>query len=424
MKRLRRFFLGCLGLLAVAVLLLLIANAWLVRKSTGELRRREAAVIDAGRPLRLADLKREPVAAEQNAATHLKRAEPGLQVIAKELATVEVEGGGTTGKYTAEQSAKVAAVLASQKETFESLSRAAACDRLDFAHDVTLPHDGYIEEVMKSVSLGRSAARAMRARAMWQASEGQSDQAAMTSLELLRLARLYQQEPTVLSFLGSSAYASLGMEAASAAMASGELSPEARRRLDEGLVAADSLDGYRHAVRTEGASAVSALEGLPGSRGWLRRGLVNDGTTHLLDIINGYETESGMPFDQVLPLHRGRQVPLTWNVYRSLVEMMRPALDAARVPAERVRAFSRILRAKNAMQEKGLAKADGTMPPNLGSLGLPPEATVDPFTGQPLKVVRQDDRWNVYSCGADLKDDGGEFAQGKDVGFPLWKAMP
>jgi hypothetical protein len=123
-------------------------------------------------------------------------------------------------------------------------------------------------------------------------------------------------------------------------------------------------------------------------------------------------------------LHLGRHVPLTWNIYRTLVEMMRPALDAARVPAERVRAFSRILRVKNAMQEKGLAKGDGAMPPDLGSLGLAPEVTVDPFTGQPLKVVRQDDQWNVYSCGADLKDDGGEIAQGKDVGFPLWKATP
>lgn len=424
MKRLRRFFLGCLGLLAVGLLLLLVGNAWLVRKTTGELRRREATVRDAGRPVRLGDLKQESVAPEQNGATHLKRAEPGLEVIAKELAGVEEEGGGTEGRYTAEQSAKVAAVLTTQKETFESLSRAAACDRLDFAHDVTLPHERYIDDLLKSVSLGRLAARAMRARAVWQATEGQSDQAVTTSLELLRLARLYQQEPTVLSFLGSSAYASLGMEATNAAMGAGELTPEARRRLDEGLAAADSLEGYRQAIRTEGASAVSAFEGLPGSRGWLRRGLVNDGTTHLIDVIDGYETEIGMPFDQLLPLHRGRHVPLTWNVYRSLVEMMRPALDAARVPAERVRAFSRILRVKNALQEKGLAKGDGATPPVLGALGLPPDVTVDPFNGQPLKVIRQDDRWNVYSCGADLKDDGGDFAQGKDVGFPLWKATP
>ena len=424
MKRLRRFFLGCIALLAIGLLLLLVANAWLVRKTTGELQRREAAVRDAGRPVRLSDFKREPIAAEQNAATHLKRAEPGLQLIGKELAAIEEAGGGTTGKFTAEQSATVAAVLTTQKETFESLSRAAACVRLDFGHDVTLPHGRYIDAMIKGVQLGRSAARAMRARAVWQASQGQSDQAVTTSLELLRLARLYHQEPTVLSFMGSSACASLGMEAASAAMASGELSPESRRRLDEGLGAADSLDGYRQAIRTEGASAVSAFEELPGSRGWLRRGLVNDGTIHLLDVIDGYETESGMPFDQVLPLHLGRHVPLTWNIYRTLVEMMRPALDAARVPAERVRAFSRILRVKNAMQEKGLAKGDGAMPPDLGSLGLAPEVTVDPFTGQPLKVVRQDDQWNVYSCGADLKDDGGEIAQGKDIGFPLWKATP
>ena len=110
MKRLRRFFLGCIALLAIGLLLLLVANAWLVRKTTGELQRREAAVRDAGRPVRLSDFKREPIAAEQNAATHLKRAEPGLQLIGKELAAIEEAGGGTTGKFTAEQSATVAGV--------------------------------------------------------------------------------------------------------------------------------------------------------------------------------------------------------------------------------------------------------------------------------------------------------------------------
>jgi hypothetical protein len=59
----------------------------------------------------------------------------------------------------------------------------------------------------------------------------------------------------------------------------------------------------------------------------------------------------------------------------------------------------------NALQAK--AAPDAKEPPRLSDLGLPPEATIDPFNGQPLHVKKLPQGWLVYSVGQNLVDDGG-----------------
>ncbi len=54
--------------------------------------------------------------------------------------------------------------------------------------------------------------------------------------------------------------------------------------------------------------------------------------------------------------------------------------------------------------------------PDLTTFGLPAEATVDPFNGQPLRVKRDPRGWVVYSVGPNGKDDGGRFENAADIG--------
>ncbi len=60
---------------------------------------------------------------------------------------------------------------------------------------------------------------------------------------------------------------------------------------------------------------------------------------------------------------------------------------------------------------------------DTSSLGLPTDATIDPFTEQPLVIRKQGASWLVYSLGFDLKDDGGDIDQWKDVGIAPFRTL-
>ena len=60
--------------------------------------------------------------------------------------------------------------------------------------------------------------------------------------------------------------------------------------------------------------------------------------------------------------------------------------------------------------------AGGDRPPRLDDLGLPAEATTDPFNGEPLRVKRTPQGWMVYSVGGNGVDDGGKLDGRSDVG--------
>ena len=53
--------------------------------------------------------------------------------------------------------------------------------------------------------------------------------------------------------------------------------------------------------------------------------------------------------------------------------------------------------------------ADRRTAPQISELGLPAEATADPFNGEPLHVKRLPEGWLVYSVGPKLRDGGGKL---------------
>jgi hypothetical protein len=90
-----------------------------------------------------------------------------------------------------------------------------------------------------------------------------------------------------------------------------------------------------------------------------------------------------------------------------------PAVGNCREALERFKALARCLRVVNAWQRAHGAKR------TLDQLGLPVEATIDPYIGNLLKLVETPNGLLIYSVGRDLIDDGGSIgAPGyKDVGF-------
>ncbi len=57
---------------------------------------------------------------------------------------------------------------------------------------------------------------------------------------------------------------------------------------------------------------------------------------------------------------------------------------------------------------------DAPPPADLSKLGLPADATTDPFNGKPLIIKKTPEGWKVYSVGSNLIDDGGTLDDDAD----------
>jgi hypothetical protein len=91
-----------------------------------------------------------------------------------------------------------------------------------------------------------------------------------------------------------------------------------------------------------------------------------------------------------------------------------PAVKAAYQARARSLAVSRSLRIYNALRQ--FAEKNGREAAGLEELGLPQEATIDPYSGEPLKLKDTDEGWIIYSVMENGVDDGGDFKAIKDYG--------
>src|SRR5262249_22642734 len=100
--------------------------------------------------------------------------------------------------------------------------------------------------------------------------------------------------------------------------------------------------------------------------------------------------------------------------YGRLLAPLEPRLFAGLEAGDRVRAMVRSVRVLNALQTRVPAGSDQVPP--LGDLGLPAEATTDPFDGKPLRVKKSPLGWTVYSVGRNGVDDGEQCEKVADIG--------
>ena len=93
--------------------------------------------------------------------------------------------------------------------------------------------------------------------------------------------------------------------------------------------------------------------------------------------------------------------------YAELTKFVLPAVQAVYSAANRALTAVRSLRVLNALQ--AFAETNGREASGLAELGLPTEATIDPYSGKPLILKHTDAGWTVYGVGENGKDDGGKF---------------
>ena len=189
MKRLGKV-LKWIGIVAaVAIAILLILNAYFVWSSGRRLERQLLALREAGDPVQLPDLAREPISPEKNADVFFRRAIDDLDAIQKELLVLYPKVGYPSGADTLSSAdkEKLEKLFTAYPKVMPLLEQAANCPDYDPQIYVALPSSQFLQPFMDRISRHRLVYRVLRARAAWLLSKGRIEDALAEQVMSLRL---------------------------------------------------------------------------------------------------------------------------------------------------------------------------------------------------------------------------------------------
>lgn len=388
-----------LSLLVLLTIILAVA-AFLNYLSQAQLEARLTEIRDAGDPATLADLVKPEVAPEENAATYLRRAASdadklyGSIVDATQTEDFDwVKGLDDANLKTVEEGfAKFPLVM-------RLIEEACQQEYYVWPYDESSTTEEFTQASIESVQLLRMIARVMGARGRQLVSRGEPDEACGVYLDLLRISRLHEAEPLLISFLANMGTRSLPLEALRNLLEQHQLKPATYAAIEAELLQHEEMQSFVWTLKSERAFGIESFRAAPGV-GMLLQDWVN-----YLDVM---QSEIALGAVSVYEIDQPPAAKVG-----SLASTVTPAIAASRTALCRTRAFVRTLRIANAAKQLGLAN------PLLGAsdLHLPAEVFVDPFTGKPLQIRATQAGWLIYSVGANQQDDGGDFSTMKDVGI-------
>jgi hypothetical protein len=413
MKRLKKILKWSGIVLGGLVVILLLVNAWFVWTTDARLEAQLAAIRQAGDPVTLADLARKPIPPDQNAATYLRRAEADITAMEKEFGPYwEWSNKNEDALMPLAIQKSVKAVFDAHPKVMPLLDQAAACPDYDAQLDYSLPPTELERRLIPAVGRRKSIARVHLARARLLAAEGNRDEAVKTSLATFRMARLFDRDALIVGYLTAMAVRLYAVDSANLALQTGAVSPQARNALDAELAIQERMEGYTWILKSERAFGLESSRTFPFRNFWLlNRGIWNQRESAYLDLMQAFIATRD-PSDLTIQGIYAK-IPTAWGTPSQLAhpeffaELVFPSLKATHQAVVRMRATLRCLRVLNAIQAH--LPAGSTEPPKLSELGLPAEATIDPFNGEPLHVKRLPQGWLVYSVGQNLQDDGGNL---------------
>jgi len=407
---------GIVGAAGVAIALLVLA--YLVASTDQRLGAQLAAIRAAGEPLSWGDLVAKAVPPEKNAAVFLRRAESDLEAIFKELSPIWDRRDYYDRPLSAEEQKAVKAAFDAYPKVMPLLEQAAACQEFDREIDYATVASDLEGTLFDPTGKHRTVARVLTLRVYYLLSKSQYDEALRDSILLLRLARHFEREPMTLGYLVGVACKGMGLDAANNVLQAGPVSKELRKELDAELARHDNLDGYRWAMRTERVYGLTQYAAIPARNVWPIRAQWNYDESKYLELMDMNLKCVSLPYTEVRASRQKIYAGLH-SRFCVLASLVFPAIQSTYDATMRTKASARCLRVINALQARVPPGSDAV--PKLSELGLPAEATTDPFTDKPLVVKKLPDGWLVYSVGEDLEDSGGavDSSSGKPKDYGL-----
>ncbi|HEX2477498.1 MAG TPA: hypothetical protein VHK01_22265 [Lacipirellulaceae bacterium] len=422
----KRLAIGLALLTAVA----LIANGFMAWRTESQLQSRIAAIRTAGDPASIADLAPEPIPNAENAAAILAQLAPRIDAFSKEYAQFSTSAMGEAlderddkgEPPLPEQLAAIRAMLDKYPDIPAGLAAAAKCEKYASMADFLVDHVKFLNEPLKGqAGRIRNAARFLEWRAEVLLADGQNEAVVEQGIDLLRLARLHDAEPMLVSYLVGVAVRGYAINMLYDGLAAGPVRAELHVALDKELALHDTPQRIVHALKSDRAYSASvaaeagvnpAFTQVPFYGGvieWpMKRQFI--GAMDYLDAQIALVADTWPSANKQI----GPAGPPVETGPGTMAELLIPAIEASYLAEARITATMRALRIFNALAQ--YRAEHGREATGLNDLSLPASATIDPFDDEPLKLKHTDEGWIVYTVMNDGEDDGGDFKELKDYG--------
>ena len=404
-----------------------VISYWLVISTRANLNAIKKSVAESGQITEITDYPLPVLSDDQNAFIILSELSKELEQIEGKLSKIDDEPG-IYGFVDGEQVSKEALAQVAQRlpkydTVFDSLAKAS--DLAGFRSNFD-PTQGFAAE-LPHLGMIRSTCRTLSVKAILDAHEGRGDAALETCGTILRISKLSENEPLLISHLVSVACQTISLSTTNHILQVAEVSEAA---IDRFLQQLDQLNVYESlvaAVEAERAMGILTFQQLrsgslgedftqhlpgPASIGnnWLTEAYLNDDEatyvkimSQQLSVINEPKSIRDLKIEESLE-------PLEDSSSRFVVsKLILPALSGAIDSADRLEAMIRCVRI--------VTVATKLKTTSIDDLTLPESKTLDPFNQLPLVVKATESGWLVYSVGQNLVDDGGAFQSKLDIGI-------
>ena len=418
------FFLAVGLLVVLAVLLVTFAGMRFSVLAKARIEAQLAAIREAGEPATPAELEeyyRLPPDVEDTTALWLEAAAmldtPAFAADASDLPIVgrdsEIPPPGEPWEdleAVEELLAKYRASLALMHQAAEA--GGAARYPTDFRQHMLMSTD-HVQRL-------RGAARLLSLEAHVRAHRGDAAGAAKSIRAILMLARSLEREPVTVSMLVRIACESIAIGLLEEQLTAVDFSDEQLIELQQDLRAADYMDNVYQGLLGERVAMVAAVENLGAEGGGVRGGLwrwtQQDGIALTLEHMGALIEATKEPMPQAMQAadqadQRMEQITNSSSLNRiryMVPSLLLPALGGVFRAAARVQAVNDL--ADTAIAVERCRRRHGKLPEKLDDL-VPeflPQVPVDPFDGQPLRYVLDEEGCRIYSLGTNQTDQGGE----------------
>lgn len=378
-----------------------------------------ATIRAAGEPASLADLAPKAIQPDKNAAMLFTRIADELTNFEKEYDKFydtplgkDLEKRNENEELPSiEQLAAMRSILDAHPTILPALQQAAACDQYGSQLDFSLPPRQFLERLINGLNVvgHRTLARFVSWKIAVLQSEGKSDEAIRLGIQMLQLTRLWDHEPLLINYLVSLAVRGIMFESINNAMRGSQISSEVRQSLDEELALQDSFKPLETALSSERAFAISNVqEQTSVVPAFMRWPMMDFFFLKELDAENQACALAKLPLKEILPqwdpATKESCPPQLKDVKSRLIGTTIAAVFSAQF---RYMTLARCLRVVNALEI--YRERTGNDADRVEQLPLAEEATIDLYSGKPLRLKKTDRGWVVYSVWKNGVDDGGRF---------------
>lgn len=434
MARFKRILKTTAKIVVAVVLLLLVANGLLNFYWSRQIEARLAAIRAAGEPASLADMQKQPVPEQDNAAPIYDRAfeamtEPAanqdMMAICNILSTEPREPSDSDWARAKPAMARFGGVLA----LIEEAQSKPACEfpmypvMKGMSSKSIERHQALESDRFDRLARLRDATRLLSAKAILCAREGKTSDVVRYTESALRLTDAIRKNAMLVDCLVDISIVKMTLSHMRQALSYCQPSEDELRQLDRTISRIDVPGLYKQAIEGERVHFIeqNAEYGKSGMPMWRGDSLA------YLTFLSRHLESTGMDYSTALSKGLvGGNAADSVPFYATLTKIMAPVI--ARGAGARYKCEADIACARTFLALRAYKARLGKYPQTLRELssGVRWDLPKDPFTGKDLVYKRIGSGFIVYSVAYDLKDNGGaplSHGEAEQSGDIVWRVV-